>query len=72
MASADDVPIVDTPNGVRVSLEKLYLYPDGHANLTFAAVPEEGLRGAPRPAVVAVDGRTVVAPPVVPLGQREY
>jgi hypothetical protein len=40
MASAKDVPIVKTPKGVRVSLGKLYMYPDGHANLTFPAVPE--------------------------------
>ena len=31
MASANDVPIVKTPKGVRVNLGKLYLYPDGHA-----------------------------------------
>ncbi len=42
MASANDVPIVKTPKGVRVSLGKLYLYPDGHTNLTFPAVPEAG------------------------------
>jgi hypothetical protein len=29
-------PIEDTPNGVKVSLKALYVYPDGHANLTFA------------------------------------
>ncbi len=40
MASAKDVGIVHTPKGVRVNLGKLYLYPDGHANLTFPAVPE--------------------------------
>lgn len=42
MASAHDVPIVKTPKGVRVNLSKLYLYPDGHANLLFGAVPEAG------------------------------
>jgi hypothetical protein len=44
MASIQDVPIVKTPKGVRVSLDKLYLYPDGHANFTFA--PEKGARFA--------------------------
>jgi hypothetical protein len=34
-ASAKDVRIHHTDNGVRVNLGKLYLYPDGHANLTF-------------------------------------
>lgn len=29
-------PIEDTPNGVKVALKGLYVYPDGHANLTFA------------------------------------
>jgi prepilin-type processing-associated H-X9-DG protein len=29
-------PIEDTPNGVKVSLKGLYVYPDGHANITFA------------------------------------
>ena len=42
MASADDVHIHHTPNGVRVNLGKLYLYPDGHANLTFPAAPGAG------------------------------
>ena len=42
MASANDVPISSTPKGVRVNLGKLYLYPDGHANLVFGAVPEQG------------------------------
>ena len=41
MASANDVPIVKTPKGVKVDLGKLYLYPDGHANLVFGAVPDE-------------------------------
>ena len=27
--------IEETPNGVRVELDKLYVYPDGHANLVF-------------------------------------
>jgi len=40
MASAEEVPIVKTPKGARVSLGKLYMYPDGHANLVFPAVPE--------------------------------
>lgn len=43
MASANDVRIVRTPKGVRVNLGKLYLYPDGHANLVFGAVPEQGV-----------------------------
>jgi hypothetical protein len=29
-------PIEDTPSGVKVALKALYVYPDGHANLTFA------------------------------------
>jgi hypothetical protein len=45
MASANDVPIIKTPKGVRVNIEKLYLYPDGHANLVFGAVPDEGFEG---------------------------
>lgn len=45
MASANDVPIVKTPKGVRVSLDKLYLYADGHANLTFAPEPTAGFPG---------------------------
>lgn len=43
MASAADVAIVQTPKGIRVSLGKLYMYPDGHANLTFPAIPEKGV-----------------------------
>ena len=42
MASAHDVRITETPKGVRVRLGDLYMYPDGHANLTFRAVPEVG------------------------------
>jgi hypothetical protein len=34
-ASVNDVHIHHTDRGVRVNLGKLYLYPDGHANLTF-------------------------------------
>lgn len=55
MASSNDVPIVPTPKGVRVSLEKIYLYPDGHANLTFAPVPETGFDGLNLPLTNAVD-----------------
>ena len=55
MASAEDIPIVNTPNGVRVSLGKLYLYPDGHANLTFDPVPEKGFAGLNLPLTNAVD-----------------
>jgi hypothetical protein len=36
---ADDLyraPIRLTPKGAVVQLDKLYVYPDGHANLTFA------------------------------------
>jgi hypothetical protein len=29
-------PIEPTPSGVKVRLKTLYVYPDGHANLTFA------------------------------------
>jgi hypothetical protein len=42
MASAKDVAIVNTDSGVRVTLGKIYLYPDGHANLTFPANHEQG------------------------------
>lgn len=42
MASTHDVPIVDTPKGIRVSLGKLYMYPDGHANLTFPGAGPDG------------------------------
>jgi hypothetical protein len=31
-----DADIKLTPKGVTVSLGKLYIYPDGHGNLTFA------------------------------------
>ena len=55
MASSNDVPIVPTPKGGRVSLENIYLYPDGHANLTFAPVPEEGFEGLNLPLTNAVD-----------------
>lgn len=55
MASAKDVPIVKTPKGVRVSLGKLYLYPDGHANLTFDPVPDEGFDGLNLPLTNTVD-----------------
>jgi hypothetical protein len=55
MASAHDVPIVKTPKGVRVSLGKVYLYPDGHANLTFDPVPEQGFAGLNLPLTNAVD-----------------
>lgn len=55
MASAHDVPIVDTPKGVRVTLGKLYMYPDGHANLTFEPVPDRGFEGLNLPLTNAVD-----------------
>jgi hypothetical protein len=55
MASFKDVPIVETPKGVRVSLGKLYVYPDGHANLTFAPVPEKDFAGLNLPLTNAVD-----------------
>lgn len=55
MASAADVPITKTPKGVRVSLGKLYLYPDGHANLTFDPVPEKNFAGLNLPLTNAVD-----------------
>jgi len=55
MASAKDVPIVETPKGVKVSLGKLYLYPDGHANLTFDPVPEKNFSGLNLPLTNAVD-----------------
>lgn len=55
MASAHDVPIVNTDKGVRVTLGKLYLYPDGHANLTFGPVPDAGFEGVNLPLTNAVD-----------------
>lgn len=55
MASVKDVPIIKTPKGVRVSLDKLYLYPDGHANLTFSPVPDAGFSGLNMPLTNAVD-----------------
>ena len=55
MASANDVRIIKTPKGVRVNLGKLYLYPDGHANLTFAPVKEEGFSGLNLPLTNGVD-----------------
>ena len=56
MASTiQDVPIIKTPKGVRVSLDKLYLYPDGHANLTFAAEKDAGFSGLNLPLTNAVD-----------------
>ena len=55
MASVEDVPIVKTPKGVRVSLGKLYMYPDGHANLTFDSVPDEDFSGLNLPLTNAVD-----------------
>jgi hypothetical protein len=55
MASAQEVPIVHTPKGVRVNLGKLYLYPDGHANLVFGAVPEEGIDELNLPLTNALD-----------------
>ncbi len=55
MASAHNVPIVNTPKGVRASLGKLYVYPDGHANLTFDPVPDAGFEGLNLPLTNAVD-----------------
>ena len=55
MASAADVPIVRTPKGVRVSLDKLYLYPDGHAKLTFEPIPDKGFAELNLPLTNAVD-----------------
>ena len=55
MASAKDVAIVKTPKGVRVSLGKLYMYPDGHANLKFPAVPGENSPELNLPLTNAVD-----------------
>jgi hypothetical protein len=39
-ASISDVHIHHTPKGVRVDLGKIYVYPDGHANLTFPSTSE--------------------------------
>src|SRR5678810_592455 len=36
MAHSIDHLIVDTPKGVKIDLKTLYVYPDGHANLTFS------------------------------------
>lgn len=55
MASAKDVPIIKTPKGVRVSLGKIYLYPDGHANLTFPADSEVGFQELNLPLTNGVD-----------------
>jgi hypothetical protein len=55
MASAHDVKITDTPKGVRVRLGDLYLYPDGHANLTFRGLPELGVDDLNLPLTNAVD-----------------
>ena len=35
-ATSIDHLIEGTPNGVKIKLDTLYVYPDGHANLTFA------------------------------------
>ena len=43
MASGKDAHIVQTPKGVRVELGKLYLYPDGHANLVLPANKSAGI-----------------------------
>lgn len=55
MASAQDVPIKETSTGVRVRFGDLYIYPDGHANLTFRAVPELGSEKINMPLSNAVD-----------------
>lgn len=55
MASAKNVPIVKTPKGVKVTLGKLYMYPDGHANLTFDPEPSTGFAGLNLPLTNAVD-----------------
>jgi hypothetical protein len=36
MARSIDHLIETTPRGVRIKIKALYVYPDGHANLTFA------------------------------------
>jgi hypothetical protein len=55
MASVDQVPITSTPKGVRVALGKLYMYPDGHANLTFDSVSDGEFEGLNLPLTNAVD-----------------
>jgi hypothetical protein len=55
MASSKDVPIVPTESGVKVSLGDLYMYPDGHANLTFDAVPQRHFSKLNLPLTNAVD-----------------
>jgi hypothetical protein len=55
MASSKDVPIVPTGKGVKVTLGDLYMYPDGHANLTFAAVPQRHFAKLNLPLTNAVD-----------------
>jgi len=35
-SSITDATIEHTPKGVKCKLDALYLYPDGHANITFA------------------------------------
>lgn len=36
MAKSIEHLIIDTPQGVRIDLKSLYVYPDGHANLMFS------------------------------------
>jgi hypothetical protein len=55
MASSNDVPIVPTDTGVKVSFGDLYMYPDGHANLTFKAVPQRHFASLNLPLTNAVD-----------------
>jgi hypothetical protein len=46
---------VRTPKGVRVTLGKIYMYPDGHANLEFDPVPAEGFGGLNLPLTKPTD-----------------
>ena len=54
MASANDVPIVKTPKGVRVNLQ-LYLYPDGHAEPRVRRRPDAGFDGPNLPLDEVID-----------------
>jgi hypothetical protein len=55
MASGNDAHIVPTPRGVRVDLGKLYLYPDGHANLVLPANAAAGVNEINMPLNHALD-----------------
>jgi hypothetical protein len=55
MASGNDAHLVPTPNGVRVDLGKLYVYPDGHANLVLPPNAEAGVAKINMPLTTGLD-----------------